>query len=93
MIDGDEIRMMIEKRRPFKIGARGICIICSPLRDIDDRPLWTIIIPRAFVSMCVNDISILDDADYYDLTYQTEPYGAYYSLADLRMYNKLTVIA
>ena len=94
MIDDCEIRMLIEKRRPFIIGTRGICIKCYPLKDaLRDKPqCWIITIPRAFVSIYATDISILDDADYYDLTFQTEPDGPYYSLTDLRMYDKLTVI-
>lgn len=93
MIDGDEIRMLIEKRRPFKIGTRGICIICSPIKDIYDRPLgWTIMIPRAFVGIDATDISVLDDVDFYHFTFQTERNGPYHSLADLTQYDKVTVL-
>ena len=93
MIDGDEIRQLIMKRAPFKIGARGICIICIP-RIYPKKEGWFIKIPRAFVSMDVEDIDVLDDDVYYHLTYRQDKsaYGEYHSLADLTEYDKLTVI-
>ena len=55
---------------------------------------WTILIPRAYVDMDVEDIDVLDDTDYYHLTYRVDrsAYGEYRSLADLTQYDKLTVI-
>lgn len=94
MIDGDEIRQLIMQRKSFKIGARGICIVCIP-HIYPEKKGWSIVIPRAFVDMDVEDIDVLDDEDYYDLTYRVDKsaYGEYHSLADLTQYDKLTVIA
>lgn len=93
MIDGDEIRQLIMTRKAFKIGARGICIICIP-RIYPKKEGWLIEIPRASVSIDVEDIDVLDDDVYYHLTYRHDKsaYGEYHSLADLMEYDKLTVI-
>lgn len=94
MIDSYEITRLIAERRAFKIGARGICIVCIP-HIYPEKKGWSIVIPRAFVDMDVEDINVLDDDDYYDLTYRVDKsaYGEYHSLADLTQYDKLTVIA
>ena len=94
MIDSYELARLIAERKPFKIGARGICIVCIP-HVYPEKKGWSIVIPRASVHMGVEDISILDDADYYDLTYRVDKsaYGEYHSLADLTQYDKLTVIS
>ena len=97
MIDIDEIRTLIMQRKPFKIGARGICIMCLPHLYPHYSPKekgWSIRIPRASVAMDVEDIDVLDDTDYYLLTYRVDvsKYGPYHSFADLTEYDKLTVI-
>lgn len=94
MIDSYALARLIAERRSFKIGARGICIVCIP-HIYPEKKGWSIVIPRAFVDMDVEDISILDDTDYYELTYRVDKsaYGEYHSLADLTQYDKLTVIA
>ena len=94
MIDSYELSRLIAERRPFKIGARGICIVCIP-HVYPEKKGWSIVIPRASVDMDVEDISILDDDDYYVLTFRVDKsaYGEYHSLADLTQYDKLTVIS
>lgn len=91
MIDGNVLAELIESRRRFKIGTRGICIICSPAIYPRGEG-WTISIPRAFVVVTATDLSILDDEDYYHLTYDPNDSGTYYSIADLTKYDRITVM-
>lgn len=87
MIDSDIIKALIVKRSSFTIGSKGICIKCIPSM-ITYR--WTIQIPRASVYLEVSDISILDDENFYNLTFDIDGSGVYYSLTDLTAYDKLT---
>lgn len=86
MIDSDDIKILIEKRRAFTICKRGICVKCYP--TINNG--WCISIPRAEVYIDVRDISILEDENFYDLTIDVNGSGEYYSLVDLTLYTKLT---
>lgn len=88
MIDGDELAALIRDKIPFRIGARGICIECYP--HIFNN--WLIRINRAFVEIRAADISVLDDVDYFMLTFDPDGKGEYLSLADLREYDKITVL-
>ena len=88
MIDGDEVAALIRDKIPFRIGARGICIECHP--HIFNN--WVIRIDRAAVEIRAADIAVLDDADYFMLTFDPDGKGEYWSLADLREYDKITVL-
>ena len=90
MVDKDILEMLIKDRASFRIGSRGICIDIRPMFYKSRR--WNISIPRASVSLDVDDISILDDADFFHLTISMDDGLSYESLADLTQYDKLTVI-
>ena len=89
MINSDSITLCIRERKPFRIGARGICIECHP-HVFTKR--WTVSVDRAFVYLDVDDINVLDDADSYDLCVSLDLGKSYLSFADLTQYEKLTVI-
>lgn len=89
MIDGDELTRLIKDKIPFRIGARGICIECCP--NIHSK-IWVITIDRAFVELHVQDIAVLDDPDFFMLTFDPDGKGEYLSLADLRRYDKITLL-
>lgn len=89
MIDGYELEQLIKDKQAFRIGARGICIECCP--NIHNK-IWVITIDRAFVELHVQDIAVLDDADYFMLTFDPDGKGEYLSLADLSRYDKITVL-
>ena len=86
MIDSDDIKRLIAKRKAFTIGKRGISVKCYP--TINNG--WSIAISRAEVYIDVRDISILEDEDFYDLTIDVNGSGEYHSLVDLTLYTKLT---
>jgi len=93
MIDEDEIRRCIDHGRSFRIGARGICIECRRISIREPANYrWRITIPRAFVSIDADDISILSDEDFYDLCFSVDNGRTHWSLADLMQYDRLTVI-
>ena len=89
MIDADELAALIRDKVPFRIGTRGICIECEPNVHTD---IWVITIDRAFVELHVQDIAVLDDPDFFMLTFDPDGKGEYLSLADLRQYEKITVL-
>lgn len=89
MIDGNELAELIMGQVPFRIGTRGICIECVP--NIHSG-IWVITIDRAFIELHVQDIAILDDADYFMLTFDPDGKGEYLSLADLSKYDKITLL-
>ena len=88
MIDGYELEQLIKDKQTFRIGTRGICIECCP----NIHSGWVITIDRAFVELHVQDIAVLDDADFFMLTFDPDGKGEYWSLADLREYDKITVL-
>lgn len=61
MIDVDEINKLIEDKRSFRIGGRGICIDCRfhfPSRT------WVVDVPRASLEMHCESISVCDDVEF-----------------------------
>ena len=93
MIEYDEIKKCINHGRSFRIGARGICIECRRIGIREPANyLWRITIPRAFVSIDADDISILSDEDFYHLCFSVDAGRTHWSLADLMEYDKITVI-
>lgn len=85
MIDSDDIKECIKNRHMFSISSKGIKVSCIPYLT---HTGWTILIPKASISMDVTDISVLEDEDYYHLTYENDCNGVYYSLLDLSAYEK-----
>ena len=89
MIDSNELAALIRDKIPFRIGTRGICIECCP--NIHSK-IWVITIDRAFVELHVQDIAVLDDADFFMLSFDPDGKGEYLPLADLSRYDKITVL-
>lgn len=87
MIDGDELMQHIRARQAVRIGARGICIELIPN---DYNGGWIIRIDRAFVNMDADDVNILDDVDFFLLSYSVDKGKTYLALADLTYYDKIT---
>lgn len=83
MIDRDKAQRLIDERKHFTIGARGIMIECYP-----EHFGWVVSIPRAFFRAELDRI----DIDLCSLRLQVE--GGYVTagLIDLSEYTKLTVM-
>ena len=92
MIDGDELMQHIRARQAVRIGARGICIELIPklIPNDDYNGGWIIRIDRAFVIMDADDVNILDDVDFFLLSYSVDKGKTYHALADLTYYDKIT---
>ena len=61
MIDADQceyIRVLISKRKKFRIGTRGIAIECTPMMTYDK---WLVTVNRAFMSVYCSGIGVCDD--------------------------------
>ena len=89
MIDGDELMQHIRARQAVRIGTRGVCIELIP--NIYNHG-WIIRIDRAFVNMDADDVNILDDVDFFLLSYSVDKGKTYFALADLTQYDKITPI-
>ncbi len=89
MIDSYELEQLIRDKQAFRIGTRGICIECCP--NFNNK-IWVITIDRAFVELHVQDIAVLDDPDFFMLTFDPDGKGEYLALADLSRYDKITVL-
>lgn len=83
MIDRDVAQKLIDERKHFMIGARGIAVECYP-----EHFGWIVTIPRAYFRADVDRIEI----DLCCLRLQVE--GGYVTagLIDLSGYSKLTVM-
>lgn len=89
MINSDSINLCIRERKSFILGQRGIAIRCDP-HDYNNG--WTVSVDRASIFLDVDEISILDDVDFYHLCISFDSGYSFESFADLSFYEKLTVI-
>ncbi|MBQ1288603.1 MAG: hypothetical protein IIY23_00410 [Erysipelotrichaceae bacterium] len=88
MIDGKYLQQLIDEKRGFRIGARGICCECW----LNKSGYWLVAIPRASFEMTVDELSVLDDPDYFHLTFSLDGGNSFESFLDLSQYEKLMVI-
>lgn len=87
MIDEIDLQSLIDLKKDFRIGARGICCNCyATLKG------WTITIPRAFIDIQCDELSILSDADLYYLGFSCDKGASFVDFLNLAEYDKLTVI-
>ena len=84
MINRDEVQRLIDGRRHFVIGTRGIAVECYPGENFG----WTVTIPRAFFRADVDCIEI----DVCCLKLGVEAGYVTAGLIDLSGYSKLTVM-
>ena len=87
MIDGTCLQSLIDLKKSFRIGTRGICCNCYATPNG-----WTITIPRAFIDIQCDELSILDDVDLYYLGFSQDKGISFVDFLNLREYDKLTVI-
>ena len=87
MIDEVCLQSLIDLKKSFRIGTRGICCNCyATLKG------WTIMIPRAFIDIQCDELSILSDEDLYYLGFSVDKGRSFIDFLDLMEYDKLTVI-
>ena len=87
MIDEVSLQSLIDLKKSFRIGTRGICCNCyATLQG------WTIMIPRAFIDIQCDELSILSDEDLYYLGFSTNEGRSFVDFLNLAEYDKLTVI-
>lgn len=53
------VRRMIDERRKFRIGSRGICIDLIP-HNIPHEEGWTVGVPRASYSVFVDTVDVIE---------------------------------
>lgn len=88
MIDIDEINKLIEDKRSFRIGGRGICIDC---RFHFPSKTWVVDVPRAFLEMHCESISVCDDVEFTVLECHNHDDRDCTGIFDLSEYTKVTV--
>ena len=87
MIDETNLQTLIDRKRDFRIGTRGICCNCyATLKG------WTIMIPKAFIDIQCDELSILSDEDLYYLGFSCDKGRSFVDFLNLMEYDKLTVI-
>lgn len=87
MIDFEDLQRLINQKKSFRIGTRGICC--------DFRYIfrgWRISVPRAFIEIDCDELDILDDEDFYVLGFSTDKGRSFVDFLNLMEYDKLTVI-
>jgi hypothetical protein len=87
MIDETSLQSLIDLKKDFRIGTRGICCNCyATLKG------WTIMIPRAFIDNQCDELSILSEPDLYYLGFSCDKGRSFVDFLNLMEYDKLTVI-
>jgi len=88
MIDETCLQSLIDLRKDFRIGTRGICCNCYATSKG-----WTIMIPRAFIDIQCDELSILhEEEDIYYLGFSYDKGRSFVDFLNLNEYDKLTVI-
>ena len=88
MIDETCLQSLIDLKKDFRIGTRGICCNCYATMTG-----WTITIPRAFIDIQCDELSILsEEEDIYYLGFSCDKGRSFVDFLNLAEYDKLTVI-
>ena len=88
MIDEVSLQSLIDLKKSFRIGTRGICCNCYATLSGG----WTITIPRAFIDIQCDELSILSCDDLYYLGFSDDKGKSFTDFLNLAEYDKLTVI-
>lgn len=89
--DIESMKVCIRNRWAFRIGARGICCECCPLRD----GKWNIRIERAFVFITCYGIDVWETAHgslWMGVSHEGGVEGTFEPLMRLNDYTKLTYL-